>query len=57
VAQAANALTILSMAALGLCSYVRAVAKAGPAVAAVVTVSLMGLGALSFGLIAVLHLA
>jgi uncharacterized integral membrane protein (TIGR00698 family) len=57
MAQAADVLAILSMAALGLCSDVRAVARVGPAVAAVVTISLVGLGALSFGLIAVLRLA
>jgi uncharacterized integral membrane protein (TIGR00698 family) len=56
VGQLANVLTVLSMAALGLSTDIRAVAKAGPAVATVVTCSLLGLGALALGLIALLHL-
>jgi uncharacterized integral membrane protein (TIGR00698 family) len=52
----ANVLTLLSMAALGLLTDLRAVARAGSAVAATASVSLLGLGALSFGLIALLHL-
>ena len=56
IGSAANVLTLLSMAALGLLTDLRAVARAGPAVAATASVSLLGLGALSFGLIALLHL-
>jgi uncharacterized integral membrane protein (TIGR00698 family) len=57
VADAASVLTILSMAALGLCTDLRAVAKAGPRIVAVVSLSLLGLGAVSLGLIHLLHLA
>ena len=52
----ADVLTILSMAALGLGVDVRVVAKAGPRVTAAVTLSLLGLGALGFGLIQALGL-
>jgi uncharacterized integral membrane protein (TIGR00698 family) len=51
---AATALTIVSMAALGLGVDVRVVARAGPKAIGVVTLSLLLLGAISFGLIAVL---
>ena len=49
-----TALTILSMAALGLGVDVRTVAKAGPAVTATVTLSLVMLVAVSLGLIRLL---
>lgn len=51
---AANFLTIMSMAALGLGVDVRAVWRAGGAVAGVVVVSLLGLGAISYALIKLL---
>ncbi len=47
-------LTVISMAALGLGVDVRAVARAGPRVTAVVTLSLLGLGALAWGLLTLL---
>ncbi len=50
-ASAASILTVVSMAALGLEVDVRVVARAGGRVIAVVTVSLLALGAISFGLI------
>ncbi len=53
----ANLLTILSMAALGLGVDVRVVARAGLRVTSAVTLSLLALGALSFGLIHLLHVA
>jgi len=48
---AATGLTIVSMAALGLGVDVRVVAKAGPQAISVVTLSLVVLGAIAFGLI------
>jgi uncharacterized integral membrane protein (TIGR00698 family) len=54
MSSAATWLTIVSMAALGLGVDVRVVAKAGPRAIGVVTLSLMLLGAISFGLIALL---
>ena len=51
VATAANLLTVVSMAALGLGVDVRVVAKAGPRVTAAVTASLLVLGAISLVLI------
>ena len=51
VATAANLLTIVSMAALGLGVDLRSVAAAGLRVTAVVTLSLAALGALGYGLI------
>jgi uncharacterized membrane protein YadS len=54
VAWASNALTIVSMAALGLGVDLRTVAKAGPAVTATVTLSLVLLILVSLGLIRVL---
>jgi uncharacterized integral membrane protein (TIGR00698 family) len=53
----ADTLTIVAMAALGLGVDVRTVARAGLRVTAAVTLSLVALGALSFGLIAALGLA
>lgn len=53
-AQASAALTVVAMGALGLCTDLRTVAKAGPRVAFTVTVSLLALGAMSLGLIALL---
>ncbi len=47
----ATGLTVVSMAALGLCTDVRVVARAGFRVVATVTLSLLGLGATSVGLI------
>jgi uncharacterized membrane protein YadS len=52
----ANLLTTISMAALGLSVDVRVVALAGPRVAAAVTLSLVMLGVISFGLIRVLQI-
>ena len=54
VATVATWLTVVSMAALGLCTDVRVVARAGARVVATVTLSLLGLGAISLGLIALL---
>ncbi len=51
VATAANLLTVVSMAALGLGVDVRVVAKAGPRVTAAVTASLLVLGVISLVLI------
>lgn len=53
-ATAATALTVLSMAALGLSTDLLSVAKAGGRVTAAVTLSLLVLGAISFGLIRLL---
>lgn len=57
VASSANALTVISMAALGLGVDVRVVAKAGPRVIATVTLSLAALGLISYALIRVLAVA
>ncbi len=57
VAAAANFLTVISMAALGLGTDLRSVAKAGGRVTAAVTLSLLMLSALSLGLIHLLGLA
>ena len=54
---AANLLTIVSMAALGLSTDIKAVAKAGMGVTAVVTLSLLTLGVISMGLIRLLGIA
>jgi uncharacterized integral membrane protein (TIGR00698 family) len=54
---AANGLTVIAMAALGLGTDMRVVAKAGGRVTAAVTLSLAVLGALSLGLIRWLGLA
>ena len=51
VALAANWLTVLAMAALGLGVDVRTVARAGARVTATVTLSLVVLGAISYALI------
>jgi uncharacterized integral membrane protein (TIGR00698 family) len=53
----ANVLTIVSMAALGLSTNLRSVARAGVRVTAAVTLSLVVLGGISFGLIRVLGIA
>ena len=53
----ATALTVLSMAALGLGVDVRVVARAGAAVVATVSASLLALGAVSLGLIRLLGIA
>ncbi|OIQ77302.1 putative hydrolase [mine drainage metagenome] len=53
-AQASSWLTVVSMAALGLGVDVRSVARAGPRVTAVVTLSLLALGVLSWGLLQLL---
>ncbi|MGL4968096.1 MAG: YeiH family protein [Inquilinus sp.] len=53
-ATAATALTVVSMAALGLSTDLLSVAKAGGRVTAAVTLSLLVLGAISFGLIRLL---
>jgi uncharacterized integral membrane protein (TIGR00698 family) len=56
LATASTWLTIVSMAALGLGVDLRAIAKAGPRVTAVVSLSLVVLGLVSWTLIHVLHL-
>jgi uncharacterized integral membrane protein (TIGR00698 family) len=56
-AWAANRLTVISMAALGLSTDLRVVARAGGRVAGAVTTSLLVLGAISLGLIRLLGLA
>ena len=53
----ANLLTTVSMAALGLGVDIRVVAKAGPRVTGAVTVSLIVLGLISFGLIHLIGVA
>jgi uncharacterized integral membrane protein (TIGR00698 family) len=53
----ANVLTIVSMAALGLSTNVRSVARAGARVTAAVTLSLLVLGGISFALIRALGIA
>jgi uncharacterized integral membrane protein (TIGR00698 family) len=53
-ATAATALTVISMAALGLSTDLLSVAKAGGRVTAAVTLSLLVLGVISFGLIRLL---
>jgi uncharacterized membrane protein YadS len=52
----ANLLTVVSMAALGLGTDLRVVARAGSRVTAAVTVSLLVLGAISLGLVRLLGL-
>ena len=52
----ANLLTVISMAALGLGTDLRVVARAGGKVTAAVTLSLLVLGAISLGLIRMLGL-
>ena len=56
IGRIATLLTVVSMAALGLGVDVRVVAKAGGRVTAAVVLSLLGLGAISLALLAVLHL-
>lgn len=53
----ANWLTVLSMAALGLCTDLRSVAQVGGRVSVAVTLSLVVLGGISLGLIYVLGIA
>ncbi|MGE4529117.1 MAG: YeiH family protein [Rhodospirillaceae bacterium] len=55
MAKAANVLTVLSMAALGLGVDVRTVAQAGPKVTTAVIVSLLALGSISLALIEVMR--
>lgn len=57
IGRVATLLTIMSMAALGLGVDVRTIAKAGGRVTAAVVLSLLGLGAISMTLLAVLHIA
>ena len=57
VAWVANLLTVISMAALGLGTDLRVVARAGGRVTAAVTLSLLVLGVVSLGLIRLLGLA
>lgn len=57
IAAVATLLTIVSMAALGLGVDVRVVARAGGRVTAAVTLSLLVLGAVSFGLVRLLGIA
>ncbi|NHN88624.1 YeiH family protein [Acetobacter conturbans] len=52
---AATLLTVISMGALGLGVDIRTVARAGGRVTATVILSLMGLGAISYGLLKLLH--
>lgn len=56
-AAAANWLTIIAMAALGLSTDLRSVAQAGGRVTVAVTLSLIVLGAMSFGLIHLIGIA
>ena len=56
-ASVANLLTVISMAALGLSTDLRVVARAGGRVTAAVTASLLVLGAISLGLVRLLGLA
>lgn len=53
----ATLLTVVSMAALGLGVDIRTVARAGGRVTSAVILSLVGLGAMSFALIRLMHLA
>jgi uncharacterized integral membrane protein (TIGR00698 family) len=57
IATLANLLTVISMAALGLGTDLRVVARAGGRVTGAVTLSLLVLGAISLGLIRLLGLA
>lgn len=57
LATAANVLTIVSMAALGLSVDIRSVVQAGPRVTATVVLSLLALAAISLGLIRLLGVA
>ncbi len=57
IATVANLLTVISMAALGLGTDLKVVAKAGGRVTAAVTLSLLGLAAISLGLIHMLHIS
>jgi uncharacterized membrane protein YadS len=57
MAAIANWLTVLSMAALGLCTDLRSVAHAGGRVSVAVTLSLVVLGSISLRLIHVLGIA
>lgn len=57
IGSAANTLTIISMAALGLTVDIRAVAKAGPRVTSTVILSLLALGVISYALIVLLKVA
>ncbi|PZW48077.1 putative integral membrane protein (TIGR00698 family) [Humitalea rosea] len=57
LAGAASALTVISMAALGLGVDVRTVARAGGRVSAAVSLSLLALGAIALGLIRLLGVA
>ena len=56
IGAAAGALTVLSMAALGLGVDIRVVGQAGPRVTAVVSLSLIGLGAIALLLLHALSL-
>jgi uncharacterized integral membrane protein (TIGR00698 family) len=57
IGSAANTLTIISMAALGLTVDIGAVAKAGPRVTTTVILSLLALGVISYALIILLKVA
>ena len=57
IARIATLLTVVSMSALGLGVDVRTVAMAGGRVTAAVVLSLLGLGAISFSLLAVVRIA
>lgn len=57
LAGVANVLTVISMAALGFCTDLRTVARAGDRVTAAVAASLLVLGFISFGLIRLLGVA
>ncbi len=57
IGRIATLLTVVSMAALGLGVDVRTVAKAGGKVTTAVVLSLLGLGAISMSLLALLHIA
>ena len=57
IATTANLLTIVSMAALGLSTDLKVVARAGVRVSAAVTLSLLVLGGISLGAIRLLGIA
>ncbi|MDE1992539.1 MAG: putative sulfate exporter family transporter, partial [Rhizobiaceae bacterium] len=56
MALVSNILTVVAMAALGLSVNIRAVAHAGGKVITAATLSLLTLGVISYGLIAVLQI-
>jgi uncharacterized membrane protein YadS len=57
IALTANLLTVISMAALGLGTDIRAMVRAGASVTTTVALSLLVLSAISLGLIRLLHIS